>query len=304
MRSETRGLLPKNSYAWKYHCDQQEHIALRTIHGQEIWRRRQERMRLPCRRGRYNGSGKGKVTAGISMAIPPQQLLLQRQLKKVERRHTSWVRKRISGAHGHHMSQAISMYSLLSHIDYSKPTEVKAGKWSTWASDVRQSAAWTNWDYRSSEWHSSAGDERAWKHKSYDSSEWDGSKWSAPTSRNLTQVGQAMILTKIGMRELWDMEKGGHMILPTANIRERSQPTLTQRMIWKLTHLCRWDPRPRHTIHGRLDSSGSRQTVARSGHSHHRHQLNGDLSWGMRNTTQVWLVTHPKPTRPCITLAA
>ena len=32
----------------------------------------------------------------------------------------------ISGAHDHRVSQEISMYSLLSHINYSKPTEVKA----------------------------------------------------------------------------------------------------------------------------------------------------------------------------------
>ena len=52
-------------------------------------RLKQETLRLPCRKERYNGSGKDKETAGISMEIPPQQLLLQRQLKKVERRHTS-----------------------------------------------------------------------------------------------------------------------------------------------------------------------------------------------------------------------
>ena len=62
------------------------------------------------------------------------------------------------------------------------------GKWSKWASDVRQSQPEKR-DYCSSKWHSSAGDERAWKHKSFDSSEWDGSKWSAPTSRNLSGSG-------------------------------------------------------------------------------------------------------------------
>ena len=62
------------------------------------------------------------------------------------------------------------------------------GKWSKWASDVRQSRS-EKWDYRSSKWHSSAGDERAWKYKSYDSSEWDGSKQSGPTSRNSSGSG-------------------------------------------------------------------------------------------------------------------
>ena len=61
-------------------------------------------------------------------------------------------------------------------------------KWSKWASDVRQSQS-ENWDYRSFKWRSSAGDDRAWKHKTYDSSEWDGSKWSVPTSRNLSGSG-------------------------------------------------------------------------------------------------------------------
>ena len=40
------------------------------------------------------------------------------------------------------------------------------GRWSKWASDVRQSQP-ENWDYRSSKWHSSAGDDRAWKHKGF-----------------------------------------------------------------------------------------------------------------------------------------
>ena len=57
-----------------------------------------------------------------------------------------------------------------------------------WASDVRQSQP-KKWDYDSSKWHSSAGDGRALKLKSYYSSEWDGSKWSAPTSRNLSGSG-------------------------------------------------------------------------------------------------------------------
>ena len=67
-------------------------------------------------------------------------------------------------------------------------TNRSEGQWSKWASDVRQSQP-EKWDCRSSKWHLSAGDERAWKHKSSDSSEWDGSKWSAPTSRNLSGSG-------------------------------------------------------------------------------------------------------------------
>ena len=45
---------------------------------------RLEILRLPYRRGRCNGSGKDKETAGINMMIPPQQLLLQHWLKRVE----------------------------------------------------------------------------------------------------------------------------------------------------------------------------------------------------------------------------
>ena len=41
-----------------------------------------------AKRGRCTGRDQGKETAGISMVIPPQQLLLQRQLKKVEERCT------------------------------------------------------------------------------------------------------------------------------------------------------------------------------------------------------------------------
>ena len=58
------------------------------------------------------------------------------------------------------------------------------GQWSKWAGDVRQSQP-DKRNSRSSRWRSSACDERAWKYKSYESSEWDGSKWSAPTSRDL-----------------------------------------------------------------------------------------------------------------------
>ena len=58
------------------------------------------------------------------------------------------------------------------------------GQWSKRASDIRQSQP-DKWASRPAKWHSSAGDERAWKRKSYESTEWDGSKRSAPTSRNL-----------------------------------------------------------------------------------------------------------------------
>ena len=53
-----------------------------------------------------------------------------------------------------------------------------------WASDIRQAQP-DKWNSRSSRWHSSAGDERAWKYKGYESAIWDGSKWPAPTSRDL-----------------------------------------------------------------------------------------------------------------------
>ena len=58
------------------------------------------------------------------------------------------------------------------------------GQWSKWASDIRQSQP-DKWNSSSSRWHSSAGDERTWKYKGYESADWDGSKWSAPTSRDL-----------------------------------------------------------------------------------------------------------------------
>ena len=124
------------------------------------------------------------------------------------------MRNRISGAHGHHKTHVASVCSLLNRIDYSKPRG--EGGWSKWASDVRQSQP-ENWDYRSSKWHSSAGDDRAWKHQGYDSSEWDGSKWSAPTTRNLSGSGY-------DTNKNW---KGGHTTLPTISIKERSQPTPT-----------------------------------------------------------------------------
>ena len=131
------------------------------------------------------------------------------------------MRKRISADHGHRVSQEIRVYSLLSHIDYSKPTEVKAsGRSGPATLDSRSLRS-------SSKWHSSAGDEHAWKYKSYDSSEWDGSKWSAPTSRNLSGSGY-------DADRDWQartMRKDGHVTLPAAITRERSQPTQTQRMI-------------------------------------------------------------------------
>ena len=96
---------------------------------------------------------KGKVTAGISMANPPQHFSFSVSWRSAKR-HTSWVRKR---SHG---------------------------------------------------------------------------------SMDLTWVRQQVCTAGSCMRELWDMEKGGHVIPPTASIRERSQPTPTLKMTWKLTH--RW----------------------------------------------------------------
>ena len=43
---------------------------------------KQGTLRLLCRKGNYNGDGKGKETAGISVETLPQQLL-----KKAARRH-------------------------------------------------------------------------------------------------------------------------------------------------------------------------------------------------------------------------
>ena len=94
------------------------------------------------------------------------------------------------------------------------------GQWSKWASDIRRSQP-DKWDSRSSNWHSSAGDERAWKYKSYESTSWDGSKWSAPTSRNLDGPD-------------YDTDRDWHawtMRYGEGWAHDPSQPRLTQRMI-------------------------------------------------------------------------
>ena len=75
-------------------------------------------------------------------------------------------------------------------------------------------------------------------------------------------VVQTMTQTGTGMRGLWDMEKGGRMTLPIATI--KAKPTQTDPEDDLNVEPSLPVGSTSHTSQGRMDDSGSKQTVARS----------------------------------------
>ena len=119
----------------------------------------------------------------------------------------------------------VRVCNLLSPTDFNKPIEVKAtGRNGPATSDGRNLISGTVVP--------SAGHEPAWKYKSYESAEWDGSKWSAPTSKNLggpdydTDRDWHARTTRHG--EGWAHD-------PTYSQRKRAKPSVSERSQPRLT---------------------------------------------------------------------